>query len=83
MQLLSPYKTSPLGHDSRLAVEESGRLLRFFGADTRILDPIDLPLPDQVTGDDHPASMSFASTPFGRKAWSGAVPSGTARSAVS
>lgn len=40
---------------SRLAVEESARLLRFFGAETRIFDPIDLPLPDQVAGDDHPA----------------------------
>ncbi|MBU7588466.1 MAG: arsenical resistance protein ArsH [Sphingopyxis terrae] len=40
---------------SRLAVEEAARLLRFFGAETRIFDPADLPLPDQVTGDDHPA----------------------------
>ena len=40
---------------SRLAVEESARLLRFFGAETRIFDPIDLPLPDRVAGDDHPA----------------------------
>jgi arsenical resistance protein ArsH len=40
---------------SRLAVEEAARLLRFFGAETRIFDPSDLPLPDQVTGDDHPA----------------------------
>jgi arsenic resistance protein ArsH len=30
-------------------------LLRFFGADTRIFDPSDLPFPDQVAGDDHPA----------------------------
>ncbi|MDI5986579.1 arsenical resistance protein ArsH [Halomonas sp. M4R5S39] len=40
---------------SRLAVEEAARLLRHFGADTRIFDPSDLPLPDQVAGDDHPA----------------------------
>jgi len=40
---------------SRLAVEEAARLLQFFGAETRIYDPRDLPLPDQVKGDDHPA----------------------------
>jgi arsenic resistance protein ArsH len=40
---------------SRLAIEEAARLLRFFGADTRIFDPSDLPLPDQHPGDDHPA----------------------------
>lgn len=40
---------------SRLAAEESARLLQFFGAETRIFDPSDLPLPDQVDGDDHPA----------------------------
>jgi arsenic resistance protein ArsH len=40
---------------SRLAVEEAARLLEFFGAETRIFDPADLPLPDQVAGDDHPA----------------------------
>ncbi|WP_010183765.1 arsenical resistance protein ArsH [Sphingomonas sp. PAMC 26605] len=40
---------------SRLCVEESARLLRLFGAETRIFDPSDLPLPDQVGGDDHPA----------------------------
>ncbi|MBB5710424.1 arsenical resistance protein ArsH [Sphingomonas xinjiangensis] len=40
---------------SRLCVEEAARLLRFFGADTRIFDPSALPLPDQVPGDDHPA----------------------------
>jgi arsenic resistance protein ArsH len=40
---------------SRLAVEEAARLLQFFGAETRIFDPSDLPLPDQVPGDDHPA----------------------------
>ncbi|UZK67214.1 arsenical resistance protein ArsH [Sphingomonas sp. M1-B02] len=40
---------------SRLCVEEAARLLRFFGAETRIFDPSNLPLPDQVAGDDHPA----------------------------
>jgi arsenic resistance protein ArsH len=40
---------------SRLVIEESARLLQYFGCETRIFDPFDLPLPDQVTGDDHPA----------------------------
>jgi arsenic resistance protein ArsH len=40
---------------SRLAVEEAARLLIWFGAEVRIFDPSDLPLPDQVKGDDHPA----------------------------
>jgi len=40
---------------SRLAVEEAARILQFFGCETRIFDPSDLPLPDQVAGDDHPA----------------------------
>jgi arsenic resistance protein ArsH len=40
---------------SRLAVEEAARLLQFFGAETRIFDPFDLPLPDRYPGDDHPA----------------------------
>ncbi|WP_440223206.1 arsenical resistance protein ArsH [Dokdonella sp. MW10] len=40
---------------SRLAVEEAARLLNLFGAETRIFNPIDLPFPDQVEGDDHPA----------------------------
>jgi arsenical resistance protein ArsH len=40
---------------SRFAVEEAARLLQLFGAETRIFDPFDLPLPDQVKGDDHPA----------------------------
>ena len=40
---------------SRLAVEEAARLLILFGAEVRIFDPADLPLPDQVAGDDHPA----------------------------
>lgn len=40
---------------SRFSVEEAARLLELFGAETRIFDPSDLPLPDQVKGDDHPA----------------------------
>lgn len=40
---------------SRLTVEEAARLLQMFGAETRIFDPSDLPLPDQVQGDDHSA----------------------------
>ena len=40
---------------SRLAVEEAARLLQFFGCETRIFDPSDLPLPDQAKDDDHPA----------------------------
>ncbi|QZH75354.1 MAG: arsenical resistance protein ArsH [Erythrobacter sp.] len=40
---------------SRLAVEETARLLQYFGCETRIFDPSDLPLPDQVKDDDHPA----------------------------
>lgn len=40
---------------SRLATEEAARLLQMFGAETRIFDPSDLPLPDQVSGDDHSA----------------------------
>jgi arsenic resistance protein ArsH len=40
---------------SRLCVEEAARLLQLFGCETRIFDPFDLPLPDQVGNDDHPA----------------------------
>jgi arsenical resistance protein ArsH len=40
---------------SRLVVEEAARLLQYFGCETRIFDPSDLPLPDQVQNDDHPA----------------------------
>ena len=40
---------------SRLAVEEAARLLQFFGAETRIFDPSDLPFPDQIAQDKHPA----------------------------
>ncbi len=40
---------------SRLAVEEAARLLKLFGAEPRIFDPSDLPMPDKIKGDDHPA----------------------------
>ncbi|MDZ4077223.1 MULTISPECIES: arsenical resistance protein ArsH [Hydrocarboniphaga] len=40
---------------SRYATEEAARLLEYFGAETRIFDPSDLPLPDQIAGDRHPA----------------------------
>ena len=40
---------------SRLCVEEAARLLQYFGAKTRIFDPVDLPMPDRHAGDDHPA----------------------------
>lgn len=40
---------------SRLVVEEAARLVRLFGGEPRIFDPSDLPLPDQIEGDDHPA----------------------------
>lgn len=40
---------------SRFATEEAARLLQWLGAETRIFDPADLPLPDQSPNDDHPA----------------------------
>ena len=40
---------------SRLATEEAARLLLLFGAEVRIFDPSDMPFPDQVAGNDHPA----------------------------
>lgn len=40
---------------SRLVTEEAARLVQFFGGEPRIFDPSDLPLPDQINGDDHPA----------------------------
>lgn len=58
---------------SRLAVEEAARLLQFFGAETRIFDPSDLPLPDQVQSDDHPPSRSCAPCPSGQRDKSGAA----------
>jgi arsenic resistance protein ArsH len=38
---------------SRFAIEEAARILQGFGAETRIFDPRDLPLPDSVPAD-HP-----------------------------
>ena len=35
---------------SRFATEEAARILRYMGAEVRIFDPCDLPLPDQVEG---------------------------------
>lgn len=40
---------------SRLAAEEAAWLLQLLGAETRIFNPSDLPFPDQIPGDDHPA----------------------------
>lgn len=40
---------------SRLATEEAARILIYLGAEVRVFDPYDLPLPDQINGDDHPA----------------------------
>lgn len=40
---------------SRFCIEEAARLLNLFGAETRIFNPADLPLPDQVANDCHPA----------------------------
>lgn len=68
---------------SRLAVEEAARLLHLFGAETRIFDPSDLPLPDQVPGDDHPAVHEPREHALWSRAWSGAAPSGTGRSPAS
>lgn len=39
---------------SRKAVEESARILRALGCETRIFDPSGLPLPDDDGADDHP-----------------------------
>lgn len=40
---------------SRLTIEEAARILIYLGAEIRIFDPRDLPLPDQIDDDDHPA----------------------------
>lgn len=40
---------------SRLATEEAARILKYLGAEVRIFDPRDLPLPDQIKDDNHPA----------------------------
>jgi len=39
---------------SRKAVEESARVLRALGCETRIFDPSGLPLPDDIGTEDHP-----------------------------
>jgi arsenic resistance protein ArsH len=44
---------------SRLAIEEAARILRYLGAETRIFNPAELPLPDQVRGDQHPAVVQL------------------------
>lgn len=44
---------------SRLATEEAARLLLLFGAEVRIFDPSDLPFPDQVEGNNHPAILEL------------------------
>ena len=40
---------------SRLAAEEAARILVYLGAEVRIFDPRDLPMPDQGDAADHPA----------------------------
>ena len=65
---------------SRLATEEAARLLRYFGAEVRIFDPSDMPFPDQVAGDDHPAIHELREHAIWSEAWSGAARSATARS---
>jgi arsenic resistance protein ArsH len=40
---------------SRLVIEEAARLVHFFGGEARIFDPSDLPFPDQIRNDEHPA----------------------------
>ena len=54
-RILLLYGSLREGSYSRLCIEEAARLLQFFGCETRIFDPSTLPLPDQITGDDHPA----------------------------
>jgi len=39
-------------------------LLQLFGAETRVFDPSDLPLPDQIGGDDHPAVQELREHAF-------------------
>jgi len=51
---------------SRLAAEEGARLLRLFGAEVRIFDPSQLPLPDSPGFQDHPAVREL----FGHSMWS-------------
>lgn len=65
---------------SRLAVEEAARLLQFFGCETRIFDPFDLPLPDQFSATITRRYTNCASIRFGQRLRSGAAPNGTALS---
>lgn len=44
---------------SRLATEEAARILKYLGAEVRIFDPRDLPLPDQIKDDNHPAVLEL------------------------
>jgi arsenical resistance protein ArsH len=44
---------------SRLAVEEAARILRYLGAEVKIFDPTDLPLPDHPQADQHPSVLEL------------------------
>ena len=63
---------------SRLAVEEAARLLILFGAEVRIFDPATYRCPIRWRATIILLCMSFVSTRFGPRAWSGAAPSGMA-----
>ena len=52
-RILLLYGSLRLRSYSRLLAEEAGRLLRHFGAETRMFNPSGLPLPDDAP-DDHP-----------------------------
>lgn len=52
-RILLLYGSTRARSFSRLLVEEAARLLRHFGADTRIFNPSGLPLPDDAPSD-HP-----------------------------
>lgn len=54
-RILLLYGSLREGSYSRLVVEEAARILQLLGAEPRIYDPTDLPLPDRIRGDDHPA----------------------------
>lgn len=47
-RILLLYGSTRVRSFSRLLVEEAARLLRHFGADTRIFNPSGLPLPDDA-----------------------------------
>ena len=63
---------------SRFATEEAARILRRFGADTRIFNPSGLPLPDDVEAH-HPKVRELRELACGPRVWSGARPNGTVR----